>query len=228
MCSIPPVLPSVEIRYFAVTVAIITGVVGTLYNGISIVALVFNKKLLKKPFTFLLINLAVADFLYCVLALPIHVLYNIKLGDDSWFIRNFNFCRISALVRYLNAGIDWWTITLIAIERYVAICKVFKHRQIFTVKKTLGMLALMWCLTIFIMLLTYFGLFGEFVYTRDVEPCDYNFEGVSLVAEHLFRAYFGYLSFLFIILSYGAIYRKLRKYRKWRQSAAIQTPVWIS
>ena len=65
------------------------------------------------PTTVFILNLALADLLYCLINLPLLALQ--KSGHD-WNL-GLTFCKIIANIRYSNAYADWMSLAMIAVSR---------------------------------------------------------------------------------------------------------------
>ena len=96
---------------------IIAGVLGVIGNSLTLIVMYGIKQVSKKPITYLIMNLAVTDLLYCLISLPSHYLY-ITMSPNWW---NGNIqkviCSFSVFWRYLNGAVDITSVGVIAIER---------------------------------------------------------------------------------------------------------------
>lgn len=89
-------------------------------NLLTLAALSRVRVLRRKPATFFILNLAAADLLYCTFALPVDAAT--YLGDYDWLDSAVSsaVCSLSALAKYTAAFMDWSSLALIAVERYIA------------------------------------------------------------------------------------------------------------
>ncbi|CAL4096695.1 unnamed protein product, partial [Meganyctiphanes norvegica] len=131
--------------------------------------------------TVLIFNLALADFLYCVVALPpMFAMYycHYKNEDCSWLSANMGeaitFCEVSAFFRYYIAICEWTTLGLMAVERCVAIYS-FRHKthhnKFFTPAKTACICLLLWLISM-TEILNVFD--NNYAYNEEAYKCDYN------------------------------------------------------
>lgn len=136
------------------------------------------------PDTVLIINLALADFLYSAFNLPFMFItyYTIYEGNVSgnpkvpW--ENYkDACSFSAFLRYTNAISEWTTLGLMALERCICIHK-FRHNsrrpnKWFTCWKTFFYCLSIWLFGIALQMPTYLGVYGTFGYNNITLKCDF-------------------------------------------------------
>ena len=72
------------------------------------------KRLRSSTATVFILNLAVADLLYCLVNLP---LYYSQYDKPELWKRSPVGCRVAALLRYTVAAADWMTLAAIAVNR---------------------------------------------------------------------------------------------------------------
>ncbi|CAL4080308.1 unnamed protein product, partial [Meganyctiphanes norvegica] len=130
--------------------------------------------------TVLIFNLAMADFLYCAVALPpMFAMYfcNFKNANCLWLSASqddkVTFCKVSAFFRYFIAITEWTTLGIMALERCLAIYSFHPrtlHSYIFSPTKTAGI-----CLFLWLMSMTeLFNLLNNnYDYNEDTYRCDY-------------------------------------------------------
>ena len=116
-CTTPHVPPDEWALELAAWSCVISGSLGIVGNGLTLLSLPRMKHLRRQPITLLIVNLAVTDFLYCLLSVPSHELY-INMPADWWEgAWQKVFCFISVFWRHINASVDFTTVGVIAIER---------------------------------------------------------------------------------------------------------------
>ncbi|EDO47859.1 predicted protein, partial [Nematostella vectensis] len=116
---------------------IIISILGACGNSTVIMVVVMNKRL--HTFTnYLLVNLSVADFLVSVVAIPFRVIH----GHDSGEV--LPPCHVTLGLTVLFDGASRINITLIALDRLIAIKWPFKYRQLSTIKVLLSSVVCVW------------------------------------------------------------------------------------
>lgn len=99
---------------------------------------------LHTPTNFLLLSLAVSDFLISFL-----MLFQILLLDGCWFLGDI-VCAVYYFMDYTITSASIGTMVLISIDRYVAICDPLRYRTTVTVKRLQICVTLCWtCAAIF-------------------------------------------------------------------------------
>ncbi|KAG8431872.1 hypothetical protein GDO86_019664 [Hymenochirus boettgeri] len=104
-----------------------------LANG-TVILLVILKANLHQPMYVLIANLAISDLLFDTITLP-------KLIAKYWFgngTMTFSACLLQMFLVHYFGSIDSFIIMLMAIDRYVAICKPLRYSAIIT-KKVLAL-----------------------------------------------------------------------------------------
>jgi hypothetical protein len=90
-----------------------------LVNAFTLVALSSSKELRKAPATSLVLNLAFADLMFCLIAIP---------TDAASFLTGYKWntseltagvCSLVGLVKYAAGTVDWGSLALISVERSV-------------------------------------------------------------------------------------------------------------
>ncbi|XP_069614819.1 G-protein coupled receptor 84 [Ranitomeya imitator] len=106
----------VDYRYFAVTWGIIVSLVGTVGNVLTVFAFALDKKL-QTRFNLLIINLTLADILYCTFLQPFSVDSYLHLYWRSGAC----FCQIFGMLLFVSNSVSIMNLCLIAISRYILI-----------------------------------------------------------------------------------------------------------
>lgn len=117
----------VEYRYFAVTWGIIVSLVGTVGNVLTVVAYALDKKL-QTRFNLLIINLTVADIMYCTFLQPFSVDSYLHLHWRSGAI----FCRVFGMLLFVSNSVSILNLCLIAVSRYILITNTKLFDRIFS------------------------------------------------------------------------------------------------
>ncbi|XP_022046797.2 G-protein coupled receptor 84-like [Acanthochromis polyacanthus] len=114
-------------RYFAVLWGCAVTITGTVGNLMTILAFTLDSRL-KTRFNVLIVNLAVADLLYCTILQPISV--------DSYLHLRWRtgqlWCRIFGLLLFLSNSVSIITLCLIAVSRYLLVAKRAVFDRVFS------------------------------------------------------------------------------------------------
>ncbi|XP_063813138.1 G-protein coupled receptor 84 isoform X2 [Pseudophryne corroboree] len=106
----------VDYRYFAVTWGIIVSIGGTVGNVLTVIAYALDKKL-QTRFNLLIINLTLADILYCTFLQPFSVDSYLHLYWRS----GPHFCRVFGMLLFVSNSVSILNLCLIAVSRYILI-----------------------------------------------------------------------------------------------------------
>ncbi|XP_067391154.1 LOW QUALITY PROTEIN: G-protein coupled receptor 84 [Emydura macquarii macquarii] len=137
---LPPVMANVTVdefscyepsvvgyRYVAVTWGVVVIVAGTLGNVLTLLAFVADSKL-QTRFNLLIVNLTLADLLYCAVLQPFSV--------DSYLHLHWragpSFCRVFGMLLFVSNSVSILTLCLIAVSRYVLIANPALFNRVFS------------------------------------------------------------------------------------------------
>uniref|UniRef100_A0A8C4T6T1 G-protein coupled receptors family 1 profile domain-containing protein n=1 Tax=Erpetoichthys calabaricus TaxID=27687 RepID=A0A8C4T6T1_ERPCA len=214
--------PSVEgYRYFGVLWGVAVTLVGTVGNSLTLLAFATDRKL-QTPFNVLILNLTVADLLYCTFLQPISV--------DSYLHLRWRcgpgFCRLFGLLLFLSNSVSILTLCLIAVSRYLLIA----HRQTFERIFCRTGLALILLSTWALGLASFGPLWNVYVFAKQVCTCSFH-----RVRGQPYTTIMLFFYFIFaqscVGLFYFLIYRKVRlasknlEQYKLPRAAPTKTPV---
>ncbi|XP_053229365.1 G-protein coupled receptor 84 [Podarcis raffonei] len=114
-------------RYVAVSWGIVVAIVGTVGNVLTLLAYAADAKL-QTRFNLLIVNLTVADILYCTFLQPFSV--------DSYLHLHWragaDFCRVFGMLLFVSNSVSILTLCLIAISRYLIIANTALFDRIFS------------------------------------------------------------------------------------------------
>ncbi|KAM7006425.1 uncharacterized protein LKV04_002996 [Tautogolabrus adspersus] len=114
-------------RYFAVLWGCAVTIIGTLGNLMTILAFALDPRL-RTRFNALIINLAVADLLYCTILQPMSVDSYLHLRWRSGQL----WCSIFGLLLFLSYSVSIITLCLVAVSRYLLVVKRAMFDRIFS------------------------------------------------------------------------------------------------
>ncbi|XP_069509334.1 G-protein coupled receptor 84 isoform X2 [Ambystoma mexicanum] len=117
----------VNYRYVSVTWGIIVTLVGTVGNILTLLAYALDKKL-QTRFNLLIVNLTLADLLYCALLQPFSVDSYLHLYWRS----GATFCRVFGMLLFVSNSVSILTLCLIAVSRYLLIANSKHFDRVFT------------------------------------------------------------------------------------------------
>ena len=132
-------------------------VIGVIGNATFIYAVARIKRL-HSITNLYLVNLAVADILFLLMAIPIYIasIISSPIRDTIPWESRFGCISVKAV-----AGSFYFTslglVSLVTLERYLAICHPFHHRGINTIKRTVKLVVVTWLIGIMLGLCLGFG-----------------------------------------------------------------------
>ncbi|XP_061076251.1 G-protein coupled receptor 84 isoform X2 [Conger conger] len=203
-------------RYFGVLWGSLVSVVGMSGNILTVLVFIMDRRL-RTHFNALIVNLAVADLLYCGVLQPTSVDSYLHLhwrGGATW-------CRVFGLLLFLSNSVSILTLCLIAAGRYLLIARQGVYRLLFSGRGLALLLPATWAVG-----LGSFGpLWPAFVFVPQVCTCSFHrTRGRPYSTVLLFFYFFVGLGCvgLFYFLIYWrvrAASRALLKYRFSRRSS---------
>uniref|UniRef100_A0A3Q2PI29 G protein-coupled receptor 84 n=1 Tax=Fundulus heteroclitus TaxID=8078 RepID=A0A3Q2PI29_FUNHE len=117
----------IEYRYFAVLWGCAVTVTGTVGNMMTVLAFALDPRL-RTRFNVLIVNLAVADLLYCTVLQPISVDSYLHLRWRSGQL----WCQIFGLLLFLSNAVSIITLCLVAVSRYLLVAKRAVFDRVFS------------------------------------------------------------------------------------------------
>jgi len=128
------------LRAVALILLILTTIVG---NSVVIFAIIFSKKLRAILPTAFIANLAFADLLVGLVAIPLHFIVSIV---QSWPF-DIRICKISTLVNVLSCAASMFSLCAIAFDRYMGVTRPLTSMKIMTRKVNVIVIILVWLLS---------------------------------------------------------------------------------
>ncbi|XP_072041863.1 uncharacterized protein [Amphiura filiformis] len=198
-------------RVFIAALLLIATIIGTIGNGLVILAVLFAQKLHTVTNVFVF-NLAVADLLVS-LSLPWNAVA--LLAKDGWPLPPF-FCSAAAGIVVVCVGCSVFTLASIAITRLIIITKSRQwYNKIFTRKVLCIWIGFTWILPFVVGVIPTFAGFGQLGYNPKYHACS----SIS-TAPHsdeydiLTTVVFFPVSLLIMVVSYATIFSFVRKHTK--------------
>ncbi|KAM9854722.1 G-protein coupled receptor 84-like [Aulostomus maculatus] len=182
-CFAPSV---VGYRYVAVLWGCVVAITGTLGNVMTILAFTLDTHL-RTRFNVLIVNLAVADLLYCAVLLPISVDSCLHLRwhhSELW-------CKVFGLLLFLSNSVSVTFLCLLAASRYLLVVKPVLFDRIFSDRGLILLLISAWALG----LATSSPFWAYYIFVPQLCICSLDVSGGhSVITFMLFFYIFGGLS----------------------------------
>ena len=157
----------IEIGYINAAVALLFMIIGIPWN-VLVIAVILRKKMFSRPSGMLLLNMAIANLLLCLLHMPIPVVAGIeRFRYDTGFN---GICQAAAILMILLVLVVVYTVALMSVDRAVYLKKPLTYDNILTPQRMLGVIAILWIICIAISLLPLLG-FGRVAYHTETLTC---------------------------------------------------------
>ncbi|XP_013192312.2 G-protein coupled receptor moody [Amyelois transitella] len=154
------------ILQFASACCMIFMLIGIPGNLITIIALARCKKVHNATALFI-INLSLADLLFCCLELPMAAT---TFWTKSW-IFGITMCRLFPMAKYGLVAVSLFSITAITINRYIIISYPRIYTKIYTKQNLILMVAAIWLFCISAMIPTWIEVWGRFSLDPKIGSC---------------------------------------------------------
>uniref|UniRef100_A0A665VWM3 G-protein coupled receptors family 1 profile domain-containing protein n=1 Tax=Echeneis naucrates TaxID=173247 RepID=A0A665VWM3_ECHNA len=155
----------VSYRYFAVLWGCAVTITGTVGNLMTILAFAFDQRL-RTRFNVLIINLAVADLLYCTILQPISADSYLHLRWRSGQL----WCSIFGLLLFLSNSVSIITLCLVAVSRYLLVAKRTVFDRVFSDRGLILLLVSAWGIG----LASFAPLWSVYVFVPNVCTCSFH------------------------------------------------------
>uniref|UniRef100_A0A6A7FV57 Protein trapped in endoderm-1-like n=2 Tax=Hirondellea gigas TaxID=1518452 RepID=A0A6A7FV57_9CRUS len=196
---------------FTATTAILIAIVGFFGNLLTMVALPFSRKI-RNASTWFVVNLAGAECLFCVTVLPMVAAHLLHLRNTRHSLFSDDGCRAFVFLRYVNVQAELLSIAGVALNRCVLIVAPYKYKEIFSTRNTILIIIFIWVISIAIMALPLFGIYGEFAYNEHTHECDFSDDTSNGQGPRRVYLALGFLTpAIIIIFSYIFIFYKARR-----------------
>ncbi|XP_061545207.1 G-protein coupled receptor 84 isoform X1 [Phycodurus eques] len=152
-------------RYFAVLWGCTVTITGTVGNLMTILAFALDSQV-RTRFNVLIVNLAVADLLYCTILQPISVDSYLHLRWRSGKL----WCRTFGLLLFLSNSVSIITLCLVAVSRYLLVAKRALFDRVFSDCGLVSLLLSTWALG----LASFSPLWSVYVFVPQVCTCSFH------------------------------------------------------
>ena len=135
-----------EISIFSGVSYFLIGVLATFGNGLIITAIIIDPvKKLRTPFNYLLVNLAVADFIMGSVAMPLAVYLHYKEYKVELSPTINNLVR---MLYFISGMASIISLIALSVDRYIAISRAISYRIFFTMRKCVFITFVIWSTSI--------------------------------------------------------------------------------
>ena len=140
---------TVASRAFVTVFVPLVVVVGILSNS-AFILVVYRVKFMQNVTNIYLVNLAIADCFLLFAAFTQYIGdYIVSPNYDLRFSFYSSFgCSMPNFLIYLCYYASLWTVTLVSVERYLAICHTFWHRIVSNYKRAVRMVGVVWIISL--------------------------------------------------------------------------------
>ncbi|XP_013864573.1 G-protein coupled receptor 84 [Austrofundulus limnaeus] len=152
-------------RYFAVVWGCAVTITGTVGNLMTVLAFVLDPRL-RTRFNVLIVNLAIADLLYCTILQPISVDSYLHLRWRSGQL----WCSIFGLLLFLSNSVSIITLCLVAVSRFLLVAKRPVFDRVFSNHGLTLLLISAWGLG----LASFAPLWSVYVFVPNVCTCSFH------------------------------------------------------
>ena len=166
-------------------VMLIVFILGFLGNALIIIGIVY-RHLFKEPTYILLLNLAISDFLLCLLVMPFTIISALSGGyifGNSDYVR----CRVcqTGIIFTVLTTVSLDVLALISLDRFIFIKFPLRYSKIVTVKRLMVVISLVWLKSIAESILPLFG-FGEVKFTYSLSTCTLYLYGKTHLTRNIY------------------------------------------
>ncbi|XP_013792712.1 G-protein coupled receptor moody-like [Limulus polyphemus] len=194
---------------FGAACCIILSIVGIPSNVISAIAIARYPRLKKNVTTLFIINLCIADCLFCGFTLPLAASTFLQRG----WIHGEALCVLFPLIRYSNGAVSLQSVVAIAINRYILICHPKIYKRIYQRHWLVAMIALIWIFAFSLLLPPLIQVWGKLGFDPKSGTCTILEVDGKSPKTFLFIFSFVFTSIVFAYC-YSRIYFVVRKNQK--------------
>lgn len=198
--------PSWPICRFAFACSIIFAVVGSVGNLTTVIALIKCRRV-RNATTVFVINLAVADFIFCSVNLPLTA---VRYANRKWTLGD-EFCTVFPFIFYGNVAASLLFMTAITLNRFILINHYQWYDKIFGRINISLIIVFCWVGSFILLIPALFGVWGRFGYKEASFSCTIlPSENGQSPKKVLFITGF-FVPVATIIVAYSCIFYKVRK-----------------
>ena len=161
-------------------ILLVCSLIGLPANAIIIVTIIL-RRLYKETTHILLVNLAISDFLVCLLVMPQTIVSGFAGGyvfGSSDYVR-CQVCQMGLIMTNLTL-FSVYILGLMSVDRFIFIKFPLNYERYITVPRVIASVVLAWVLSISVAVLPFSG-FGEIRYAHVLSACFSSFVGRSFI-----------------------------------------------
>ncbi|XP_014670199.1 PREDICTED: protein trapped in endoderm-1-like [Priapulus caudatus] len=164
------VLYSAALCHVALFFCVLYVVVGVPCNLLTVAALLRSRPLRTSSTNQLVVNLAIADLIFCAVSLPVQATRYVR---RAWTL-GAALCRAFPLVFYGNLAVSIMTMMMIAVNRYLVVVHGALYRRACAGGgATAAAIVFCWAFAGAMLMPTYAGAWGEFGYVAETFSCSF-------------------------------------------------------
>ncbi|KAF2365631.1 G protein-coupled receptor rhodopsin-like [Trinorchestia longiramus] len=202
---------------FTITTAIVIAIIGFLGNVVyptgnllTMVALPFSPKI-RNASTWFVVNLAATECLFCITILPMVAAHLLSLRNNGEPLFSNDGCRAFVFLRYVNVQAELLSIAGVALNRCILIVAPYSYKKIFRPRNTIVCIVAIWVVSIIVMMIPLFEIYGRFAYNLETHECDFADDTPAGQGPRRVYLALGFLTpAIIIVLSYMFIFYKAR------------------
>ncbi|KAM9319736.1 olfactory receptor 6B9-like [Gastrophryne carolinensis] len=126
--------------YLPVSIVLFLVFLTSLIANCTVIALIAFSRRLHQPMYILILNLAISDLLFDIITLP--KIVSKYWFEDGWI--SFAGCVFQMYSTLLLGCVDIYVFLLMAIDRYIAICKPLRHSSLITNRRIISLCCFFW------------------------------------------------------------------------------------
>ena len=178
----PPALASAILTFSFILVGI--------PSNILILVSILWKHLYREPTYVLLLNLAIANLLMCILVMPFTVISGFA-GGFIFGTTDWTRCRVcqSAFAQIGLALFDIHILALISVDRYIFVKYPFKYYSVVSIRRVVILTLGLWVFCVLMSLCPLFG-FGDIHYGLTISTCKIRFDSSTTVTKNIYYGVF--------------------------------------
>ena len=159
-------------------------------SNLVIIVSILRQHLYGQPTYILLLNLAIADLLLCVLVMPFTIISGFA-GEFMFGRNDYVRCRICQLGIFFTvlALVTIHILALLSLDRLIYIKYPLKYHEVMTTRRVTVIMICVWAWSIFISTFPLFG-FGDLAYSPSISICVVKFTEETKLTKNIYYPVF--------------------------------------
>ncbi|XP_031574772.1 melatonin receptor type 1A-like [Actinia tenebrosa] len=194
------------------SIALVTLNIIIFFGNFIICLVIYKSKRLRTMTNMLVVTLSISDLITASITLPMAAATSIL---RRWIYGSIG-CQVFGFCSKYLVHVSLYIITLIALNRYVRIIKPSLYKKVFTLRRSVALLAFIWVMPALVRIIPILTSSARFVFVSHTATCILAFyEKKSQFPYTVFATLvFIALPMLVIIVCYAAVTRHVRKHRQ--------------